>query len=308
MSFGFSIGDFLVVITPANETRKAFVEAPAQFKSISDEVRSLSLVLQDVEIDISAKELSSQQQGELQELSKACHKVLADILKKIEDYTELSTTNDGKRNMAKRVWKRLKWEPSDVQELRIRISTNIALLTAFNGQIMKRGVAKLVQHQDEEAPQEVLNWLSPLNYATQQSGFLGRREEGTGQWFLDSSEFNYWTSGSKQTLFCPGIPGAGKTILASIVIDELYDRFGSGGEVAIAYLYCNFNRHDEQSAIGLLSNLLKQLAQSQPSLNSSIRKMYDEHTAKGTKPSMGEISNAIQVLSKPSGFAKVYVR
>jgi Holliday junction resolvasome RuvABC ATP-dependent DNA helicase subunit len=334
MSFGFSIGDFLAVIKLANEARKAFVEAPAQFKSISDEcvdpefdlaysvpsihlsgvlmkvinrVRNLSLVLQDVEIDISVKELSSQQQGELQELSKACHKVLADILKKIEDYTELSTTNDGKRNMAKRVWKRLKWEPSDVQELRIRISTNIALLTAFNGQIMKRDVAKLVQHQDEEARQKVLNWLSPSNYATQQSDFLGRREEGTGQWFLDSSEFNDWTSGSKQTLFCPGIPGAGKTILASIVIDELYDRFGSGGEVAIAYLYCNFNRHDEQSAIGLLSNLLKQLAQSQPSLDSSIQKMYDEHTAKGTKPSMGEISDAIQVLSKPSGFAKVYV-
>ncbi|CAG7985724.1 unnamed protein product [Penicillium nalgiovense] len=241
MSFGFGVGDFLAVIKLANETRKAFVEAPVQFKSISNEVRSLSLVLQDVEIDISAKQLDSQQQAELNKLSTGCHKVLDEVLKKIEDYTELSTTNDGKRNMAKRVWKRLKWEPSDVQELRLRISTNIALLTAFNGQIMKRGVAKLVQYQDEEARQEVLDWLSRQNYATQQSDFLGRREQGTGQWFLDSSEFKDWISGSKQTLFCPGIPGAGKTILASIVIDELYDRFGSGGEVAIAYLYCNFN-------------------------------------------------------------------
>ncbi|CAG8889738.1 unnamed protein product [Penicillium egyptiacum] len=307
MSFGFGIGDFLAVIKLANETRKAFVEAPVQFKSISDEVRSLSLVLQDVEIDISAKELNSQQQAELNELLTGCHEVLADILKKIDDYTELSTTNDGKRNMAKRVWKRLKWEPSDVQELRLRINTNIALLTAFNGQIMKRSVAKLVQQQDEEARQKVLDWLSPSNYATQQSDYISRREQSTGQWFLDSSEFKDWISGSKQTLFCPGIPGAGKTILASIVVDELYDRLGSGGEVAIAYLYCSFMRHEEQSAAGLLSSLLKQVAQSQSSLPSSIREIYTKHTAKETRPSIGELSKAIQLLSEQSNLAKVYV-
>ncbi|KAJ5977574.1 hypothetical protein N7501_000916 [Penicillium viridicatum] len=308
MSFGFSIGDFLAVIQLANKTRKAFVDAPVQFKSISDEVRSLSLVLQDVEIDISAKELSSQQQAELQEISTGCNEVLADILKKIEDYTELSTTNDAKRNIARRVWKRLKWEPSDVQELRLRIGTNIALLTAFNGQIMRRGVEKLVQHQDEEARQKVLDWISPSNHATQQSDYIGRREEGTGQWFLDSAEFKNWISDSKQTLFCPGIPGAGKTILASIVIDELYDRCGNRGEdVAIAYLYCNFKRHDEQSAIEMLSSILKQLAQSQSSLPSSIREMYTKHVAKGTRPSMSEISKTIQMLSKSSDIAKVYI-
>lgn len=271
-------------------------------------VRSLSLVLQDVEIDISAKELSSQQQAELQEISTGCNEVLADTLKKIEDYTELSTRNDAKRNIAKRVWKRLKWEPSDVQELRLLIGTNIALLTAFNGQILKRSVAKLVQHQDEAERQKVLDWLSPLSYAAQQSDYISRREEGTGQWFLDSSEFKEWVSGSKQTLFCPGIPGAGKTILASIVIDELHDRFGNAGDdIAIAYIYCSFKRHDEQSAIGLLSSLLKQLAQSQSSLPSSIQEMYAKHVAKETRPSMGEISESIQLLSQPGNFEKVYI-
>ncbi|KAJ9492914.1 hypothetical protein VN97_g257 [Penicillium thymicola] len=308
MSFGFGIGDFLAVIQLANKTRKAFVDAPVQFKSISDEVRSLSLVLQDVDIDISAKELSSQQQAELQEISTGCNEVLADILEKIEDYTELSTTNDTKRNIAKRVWKRLKWEPSDVQELRLRIGTNIALLAAFNGQMMRRGVEKLVQHQDEEVRQKVLDWISPSNYATQQSDYINRREEGTGQWFLDSVEFHNWISGSKQTLFCPGIPGAGKTILASIVIDELYDRCGNRGEdVGIAYLYCNFKRNDDQSSIEMLSSILKQLAQSQSSLPSSIRELHAEHVAKGTRPSLGEISKTIQVLSKLSDIAKVYI-
>ncbi|KAJ6180200.1 hypothetical protein N7519_010661 [Penicillium mononematosum] len=286
MSFGFGVGDFLAVIKLSLEIRKAFVGAPAQFESISNEVRSLSLVLQDVDTDISAKELSSEQQTELNELLAGCHEVLAEVSRRIEDYTELSKTNDGKRNIAKRAWKRLKWEPSDVQELRLRISTNIALLTAYNAQLMKRGVGKLVKHQDEEARQKVLDWLSSSNYATQQSDYISRREEGTGQWFLDTSEFKSWISGSKQTLFCPGIP-------ASIVVDELYDQFGSGGEVAIAYLYCSFMRHGEQS--------------SQSSLPSSIQEMYTKHTAKGTRPSIGEISKTIQAVSNSSDFAKVYI-
>jgi hypothetical protein len=37
MSFGFSIGDFIAVLELANRIRKQFVQAPAQFKAISDE-------------------------------------------------------------------------------------------------------------------------------------------------------------------------------------------------------------------------------------------------------------------------------
>lgn len=37
MSFGFSVGDFITVIQLANKIRKEFVEAPAQFKAISEE-------------------------------------------------------------------------------------------------------------------------------------------------------------------------------------------------------------------------------------------------------------------------------
>jgi len=37
MSFGFSIGDFLAAIELANKIRKEFVNAPTQFKAITDE-------------------------------------------------------------------------------------------------------------------------------------------------------------------------------------------------------------------------------------------------------------------------------
>jgi hypothetical protein len=37
MSFGFSVGDFITTIEFANKIWKEFVDAPSQFRDISDE-------------------------------------------------------------------------------------------------------------------------------------------------------------------------------------------------------------------------------------------------------------------------------
>ncbi len=42
MSFGFSVGDFIAAIELAKKIRKEFIDAPGQFKDISDEYEMLS--------------------------------------------------------------------------------------------------------------------------------------------------------------------------------------------------------------------------------------------------------------------------
>jgi hypothetical protein len=42
MNFGFSVGDFIAAIELANKIRKEFIDAPGQFKDISDEYEILS--------------------------------------------------------------------------------------------------------------------------------------------------------------------------------------------------------------------------------------------------------------------------
>jgi hypothetical protein len=37
MSFGFNVGDFIAAVELANKIRKQFVDAPGQFKAVSDE-------------------------------------------------------------------------------------------------------------------------------------------------------------------------------------------------------------------------------------------------------------------------------
>jgi len=203
------------------------------------------------------------------------------------------------------VWKRLKWEPEDIKELRSRIGTNIGLLNAFNGRLTRDNVVKLVQHQEDQGRRTVLDWITPIDYAPQQNDFIARRQEGTGRWLLDSVKFQTWLETNKQTLFCLGIPGAGKTILTSIVIEELTTRFSNDPTIGIAYIYCNFRRRDEQKIDDLLANLLKQLAECQPSQLGCVKDLYDQHKTKRTRPSLEEILRTLQFVA--AMYSRVFI-
>jgi Heterokaryon incompatibility protein (HET) len=71
----------------------------------------------------------------------------------------------------------------------------------------------LIQEQKRQQHRTITDWISSIDFAAQQSDIISRRQEGTGVWFTDSPEFHTWVQGSNQSLFCPGIPGAGKTIV-----------------------------------------------------------------------------------------------
>jgi hypothetical protein len=146
------------------------------------------------------------------------------------------------------------------------------------------------RHEEHRA---ILDWFTLIDYATQQNDFISRRQEGTGQWLLDLDEFQGWLNQSGQTLFCPGIPGAGKTIITSIVVKHLWAKFQHGATTGVAYLYCNFRRQNEQKPEDLLASLLKQLVQQQSSMPESVKSIYDRHQEKQTRPSINEILKAL---------------
>jgi hypothetical protein len=159
---------------------------------------------------------------------------------------------------------------------------------------MSQDVHKLIHGQHDQEHQAILKWLTPVDYAQQHNDFIGRRQRGTGEWLLDSAEFQAWLNADKQTLFCPGIPGAGKTIITAIVIDYLQSKFRDDQSTGIAYIYCNFRRQDEQKAEDLLTSLLKQLAPSQPE---RMKDLYNRHKKRGTRPNFDEISKTLRSVA-----------
>jgi hypothetical protein len=67
-----------------------------------------------------------------------------------------------------------------------------------------------------------------------------------------------WLSEARGTLFCPGIPGASKTIVVAIAIDYLLKSMQNSSH-GIAYVYCNYKAREEQDAASILAAVLKQL-------------------------------------------------
>lgn len=164
---------------------------------------------------------------------------------------------------------------------------------------------ELKRQQENHQRQSILDWITTVDYAPQQHDFIARRQEGTGQWLLESTEFDTWVTTRGKVLFCPGIPGAGKTILTSIVIGKLTADFCRNKEIGIAYLYCNFKRNNEQKIDALLASLLRQLAEYQPSLPWAVQDLYDQHNTRRSRPSIDELSKSLQ--SVINMYSKCYI-
>ena len=200
----------------------------------------------------------------------------------------------------------------DLRDVHNSITTSLKRLHD-NGETTYEEVKRVRKEQEEwqsargqcEERQSILDWLTTTDYASQQNDFINRRQAGTGQWLLDSVEFQEWLKTKQQTLFCPGMPGAGKTMLTSIIIEKLYEQFQDDPSIGIAYLYCNFRRRDEQKVEDLLASLLKQLAQGQSSLPDSVKALHDSHKNKRGRPSIDEISRTL--LTVAAMYSRVFI-
>lgn len=159
------------------------------------------------------------------------------------------------------------------------------------------GVVRLNNFQDQEHRQEILAWLSPTVDDSSFESIITNRAQGTGSWLLESSEFMEWVEidGTARTLYCPGIPGAGKTVMSAIVIDSLQGRLRAGLNIGIAYIFCNYRRH--HSLGELLANLLVQLLRGQNVLDGDIKMLYERHKRTNTRASLDELRQALRSTS-----------
>ncbi|KAL4939348.1 hypothetical protein BDV06DRAFT_225090 [Aspergillus oleicola] len=317
MSFGYGAGDFLSVVLFANEIRRRFAYAPVQFKGTTKSVKSLSNVLRDIEdIDPDAI-LSKSQKQQLGDISRSCYEVLHDfhhVLTRFEhlnrDLTD-SNTKRGLGSFSRHVWQRLKWDPKDIQSFEQRIRSQVAIFNLFIGKLnlqanlvvyettarSRDGIAAIKHYQADEEYDKILDWLCPNNFAAQQNDFLNQHQEGSGQWLLGASLFRDWLEKDKATLFCPGIPGAGKTIMVSMIIDYLEQEFVLLSNIGIAYLYCSFRRRPTQTFRDLLASLVRQLVQRDSAIPDCVKETYSRSRNRKIQPTVTELLQFLQAMS-----------
>ena len=72
----------------------------------------------------------------------------------------------------------------------------------------------------------MLDWIYPGNFKAKHEEIKSKRVPESGKWFLESPEYQNWlsTTETPAKLYCPGLAGAGKTVLTyfSLFFNRVY--------------------------------------------------------------------------------------
>ncbi|KAF2175434.1 hypothetical protein K469DRAFT_647119, partial [Zopfia rhizophila CBS 207.26] len=164
---------------------------------------------------------------------------------------------------------------------------------------LKQGVLR-----GQKERQNIITWISDLDFSAKQRDFFTGCEQGTGEWFLKSDIFEAWIGGDSGTLWCPGVPGAGKTIIMSLVVDYL-ERNLALDHVGIAYIYFNYKEQSEQTATNLIASLLQQLVRKDAFVSEEITSLFHRHMQQLTRPTIAEWSMLLE--SQIGRFSRVFI-
>ncbi|RPA82610.1 hypothetical protein BJ508DRAFT_361090 [Ascobolus immersus RN42] len=148
------------------------------------------------------------------------------------------------------------------------------------------------QSQELEKKVEILKWLGILPYGEWHRAASRSRMDRTGSWVVEKDAFVGWKSERRGTLWMHGAPGVGKTVLSSLIIDELK----KDSSLALAYFHCNYDDPSRQDPDLILAMILKQLVAPMPTLPPSLVKLYENHKSEGfasVRPDADELESLL---------------
>ncbi|KAF3289921.1 hypothetical protein TWF970_003664 [Orbilia oligospora] len=189
--------------------------------------------------------------------------------------------------------------PLDERDLNDGLSEGIRSLASDSMIIstIEENIERTDFRPDGEDEPKILDWLTTYDYSKSQASFFKQTQETTGEWLLKSDQYRKWLDDDHQMLFCPGPPGSGKTILASIVINDL-SSWLLHSDIGIGYIFFESRRSQDQNVNELLSSLLRQLASCRSTLPSDVRKLHEHYTIRGTRPSNDDIFTTLLSVSR----------
>ncbi|KFY32484.1 hypothetical protein V493_00153, partial [Pseudogymnoascus sp. VKM F-4281 (FW-2241)] len=114
---------------------------------------------------------------------------------------------------------------------------------------------------------KILCWVSPEPYTQHHQQAWKDVLPGTGNWLLSDLVFDKWKKESVSSiLWLHGIPGSGKSKLASIVIEDAMQAFRAGQSPPPAFFYCSRNTAEpaRSNPDAIIASIVRQLSCLQP--------------------------------------------
>ncbi|TFK21923.1 hypothetical protein FA15DRAFT_597038, partial [Coprinopsis marcescibilis] len=154
---------------------------------------------------------------------------------------------------------------------------------------------------------KILEYLGELNFRSIVKENLAKRTPETGRGVIDSDWFKDWLMNILGGIvWGTGMPGAGKTVFACIVIEHLQKlaEESDSKDVCILFAFCRYT--ERLMVIDILSAILRQLLERHPQVLPFVKPMYERHKREGTRPSEGEIVDLLRQIATSGLFKKTF--
>jgi Cdc6-like AAA superfamily ATPase len=167
--------------------------------------------------------------------------------------------------------------------------------------------ARELQKQEsiEKQRRKLLGLLSQLDYKGHHRRLQKLRHQGTGSWLSEVPSLRSWLQSLNSGCFCCyGIPGSGKTILASSIVDSM-SPFFTEIDSAICYYYCDYATTSSLDVCTILGTIIRQLLE-RIQIPTEIAAEIDHYFEEGaTKPLPEDLLNLLAKALRP--FRRVMV-
>jgi hypothetical protein len=144
---------------------------------------------------------------------------------------------------------------------------------------------------------EILDRISACSPYEKHQDAVSQCQKGTCHWFVGDAKFKLWEKGdSKGILWGFGVPGAGKTILTSFVIEHLRQTLKHRH---VAYLYCDYKDENQWPAPDLLASIVRQLAETDERMLAIATELWEEAMKqKGYERYQGNVPSHVLCLEE----------
>lgn len=280
-------------------------DATEDIRHIIDVVSGLKSILTNLQTLINANAARQDTQLQLDSLNEPLNACKADLLK-LE--TRLCIKIDRSlSNRARLMWPFKKKEIDEILQGVEKHKTTFIL--ALSGDILQTSLAikddvsaVYASMKTDQRNREIINWLKLGDPSTNHNAARTKHEPSTGNWFLQSDAYIRWMQRKIGSLWLHGIPGAGKTVLCSTIIEHMKALCQNDPTLHCAYFYFDFNDREKQTVVGMLRSIIVQLCSLGTEIPPEIDRLYAQCKEGREEPGKEILIEILLSLLKSLGY------
>ncbi|KAK6595738.1 hypothetical protein H4I96_10057 [Botrytis cinerea] len=145
------------------------------------------------------------------------------------------------------------------------------------------------EQERRDRQRRIISQMATVDCRNKHRRLQNIRHHGTGSWLASVADYKNWRTQNKSSIMsCYGIPGSGKSVLVSSLIDGFKMEFAAN--IAVSYYYCDYADKRTLSPSGLFSfisqNLFRDMNEIPEALIAILEADYPDET---TSPSLDQI-------------------